>query len=233
MDSFLKILLGAFGGALLTYILQEWRSKRERDRRTRSLWEALRAEVTMAGRMARKFLGLAENEDSFFEPVKNDGLRHKSPDYRLPSVAYRTALPALIGEGLVRASEYSALISFYVNVDRLNRGLDNAARLREVDNQNDVAIRDQLECNLRYAMLLTPASELTKMRIKTEGRRLPNSVFGFWEKAKDASTLHDDAIRAIESTAAVDLNPTWESEITDIRGLEANMLDALSSDNAA
>ena len=74
-------LLGVALGASLTG-LKEWC---QRKKRQRAYWSALSAEVDLCGGLAEAF-------------VRD---KVKAPLYRLPTIAYDTGFPALLGDGVV------------------------------------------------------------------------------------------------------------------------------------
>ena len=48
----------------------------------------------------------------------------QAPLYRLPTMSYENALPILLADGAASESDVSALMTFYSEVQTLNRGLE-------------------------------------------------------------------------------------------------------------
>ena len=94
--------------------------ERRRAERLSALWSAVRAEVETCGNMAVAFLAA----------------HIMAPSYRLPTVAYRTILPELLLAARLSTTDTQDLLSFFVDVEALNRGLDIAQEIaQEEDNQ--------------------------------------------------------------------------------------------------
>jgi hypothetical protein len=86
----------------------------DRHRRLRTHWAALGAELVYCSRSAQTYL--------------NDNVR--SPLYRLPTMAYRNALPGLLEAGALTGNEVLVLLEFFNEVETLNRGLEQAHEAR-------------------------------------------------------------------------------------------------------
>lgn len=99
-------LLGVVVGFLLSSTLEWWRGRRRR----RAHWAALNAEMKHCRELAEIYL------------------RNKAPAplYRLPTVAYVNSLPALLESAALNESDTQKLLSFFNEVETLNRGLDQA-----------------------------------------------------------------------------------------------------------
>ena len=103
-------LTGAGVGAVLGFVLSQTKDWLSRRRRRKAHWAALRAEIKYCGSQASTYLG-----DQVAAPL-----------YRLPTIAYGHSLGALLSDGAVDEAEVEALITFYSEVETLNRGLDQA-----------------------------------------------------------------------------------------------------------
>ena len=107
-------VVAAFFGAGTGYLLTFWREKAARERRIRSCWSAVRSEIKICSRMADDYLN---------PPIV------KAPSYRWPTLAYQHAFPELLlGAGL-NTDEVGALLSYFIDVEAINRGLDRAQEL--------------------------------------------------------------------------------------------------------
>jgi hypothetical protein len=118
-------LVGTVLGFVLGYGVQ-WSDRR---RRRLAHIAALRVEIESCARQAAIYL--------------RD--RTKSPVYRLPTVAFRASLPALLAEGALSESRFEPLLAFGTLVEDINRGLEQAARVANltVDQEAD---RIALKC---------------------------------------------------------------------------------------
>jgi hypothetical protein len=92
--------------AAILYIVFDYLKSRKKDA---ALWHAINAELKFSG-------GLAASV--FAEPVI------EVPLYRLPSSAFETCYPQLLADGAMSAAESRALMTFFNEVETLNRGLD-------------------------------------------------------------------------------------------------------------
>lgn len=103
-------LIAAVVGVALGFLLSEAKDWALRRRRRRAHWAALRAELDLCKEAAEMYLG---------DKVA-------APTYRLPVVAYENALPSLLSEGVVSKEQAVALTKFFMQVETLNRGLDQS-----------------------------------------------------------------------------------------------------------
>lgn len=111
-------------GAICVYFLDlfYWKNRQKLKRINGNL-DALRAEITYCGEIAKGFL-----DDTVQAPL-----------YRLPHIAYGSALPVLNSEGAVGKDQVSAWLVFYQIVETLNRGLDLADERRIKENNDALA----------------------------------------------------------------------------------------------
>jgi hypothetical protein len=93
-------------GAILSY-LPRWLGT---NRKVKSIKESLIAEIKRCEKMAQGYL--------------KDNVA--SPSYRLPLHAWSKSFPELLGMGALKEAEVDKLYDFYIEVDSLNRGLDQA-----------------------------------------------------------------------------------------------------------
>ena len=102
---------------LFGFALRGWAESRREDRLIRSHIDALGMEVRRCGALAATYL--------------HDGV--DAPLYRLPNEAYRIALPSLLSMGLLTDDQTDTLQRFYLQVEQVNRGLENVDDfLREI-----------------------------------------------------------------------------------------------------
>ena len=110
----------AWWGAIVATLVLGWdifgrlKENNDRNQRVKGHLGALRAE-------------LAENH-KYGETYLRDKV--KSPLYRLPTVIYEAALPALLADSALDEIKVGALVAYYGMVETLNRGLDEADRVR-------------------------------------------------------------------------------------------------------
>jgi hypothetical protein len=105
--------------AAILYIVLDYLKSRKNDA---ALWHAMNAELKFSG-------GLAESVSP--EPVA------EVPLYRLPRSAFETCYPRLLADGAMSAAESRALMTFFNEVETLNRGLDLEAHT------SDPVVRNQ------------------------------------------------------------------------------------------
>ena len=123
LKSIVGVLVGFFLGRGVTYF--------ERRRRLRAHWSALDAEVDLCEAQARTYLS-----DHVSAPV-----------YRLPTVAFTTSFPVLLGDGAVSRAESLALTSFNSMIDQINRALDLATEHRgDAERLRQEVDRIRLKC---------------------------------------------------------------------------------------
>jgi hypothetical protein len=105
----------------------------DRRRRRRALRAALLAEVSICARLARTYL--------------DDAVR--APLYRLPAAAFAVAFPSLLADDVLSGAQVDDLECFAIEVDSINRGLDNVHRALENGNgagEEREVNRLQLKC---------------------------------------------------------------------------------------
>src|SRR5712692_6820959 len=83
------------------------RDQDDRRRRRLAHWSAMSAEVDLCAGLARTYI--ADNIDV--------------PLYRLPTIVYYNAFPALLADDVVQAPDTSSIVRFYAQVEQINRGL--------------------------------------------------------------------------------------------------------------
>jgi hypothetical protein len=112
-----SIIGGAFGiaGVIVGFFAAQIVAWFERRKRHRSYWSALSAEVELC----------REHGDAYLNA------HVASPAYRLPIMAYENGFPALLSDGAVTHDEARAVLAYYVQVDQMNRALDQAHDARE------------------------------------------------------------------------------------------------------
>lgn len=130
--------------AFFLVVLYDWFRAR---RRRRSHFAALRAEMDYCNHLAQTYL-----RDRIAAPL-----------YRLPIVAYSNSLPALLSEASLNESETHLLLSFFNEVETLNRGLDQAetARLIADPQERDAKLTDEFSRNMLKAQKLVPVDALS------------------------------------------------------------------------
>lgn len=114
-------LFGVALGFLLTLFAEWWRGRVRR----RAHWAALNAEIEYCREMAETYL-----RDNIPAPL-----------YRLPIVAYSNALPVLLASGALNEAETRNLISFFNEVETLNRGFDQVEGARFITDPAERNIR--------------------------------------------------------------------------------------------
>lgn len=101
-------VFATLGGIVIGFALataREWWTKR---RECIARWGALAAEVDLCRKFAQGYIGGGVN----------------APSYRLPVMAFEEALPKLLAAGKVNAQQYEGLMHFFLQVETINRGLD-------------------------------------------------------------------------------------------------------------
>jgi hypothetical protein len=137
-----RVLLPGLTAALVSFVLILWNQWRTRRRKHAAFWYAINAELKFSG-------GLAESV--FAEPVV------EAPLYRLPRSAFETCYPQLLADGALSAAENRALMTFFNEVETLNRGLDLVA-----DTSDPVKRNQQHRRNCLKAERLAPDGALYK-----------------------------------------------------------------------
>ena len=142
-----KEVIGAVTGAVVAFFLvvsYDWLRAR---RRRRAHFAALRAEMDYCRGLAEIYL--------------RD--RVAAPLYRLPTVAYASSLPALLSEAALSEPDARSLLSFFNEVETLNRGLEQAegARLITDPTERDAKLADEFSRNMLKAQKLVPVDSLS------------------------------------------------------------------------
>lgn len=139
-----KEVIAALVGVALGYLLslgtEWWRGFFRR----RAHWAALSAELEHCRSLAETYL-----RDGFAAPL-----------YRLPTVAYANSLPALLAEAALNETDTRSLLTFFNEVETLNRGLDQAegARLLADPMQQEVKLAQEFGRNKLKAVRLVPSN---------------------------------------------------------------------------
>jgi hypothetical protein len=142
-----KEVIAAVTGAAVAFFLvvaYDWLRAR---RRRRAHFAALRAEMEYCYDLAQAYL--------------RD--RVAAPLYRLPTVAYSSSLPALLSEASLSECDARALLSFFNEVETLNRGLEQAeaARLIADARERDTKLAEEFSRNMLKAQKLVPVDALS------------------------------------------------------------------------
>jgi hypothetical protein len=128
----IEVIASAALGGLAVFFLQLFINSRAARKRTRSNQDALRAEIIVCGDFAHEFLTA----------------KVIAPLYRLPTSCFQTSLRELLRSGDLTEKTASDLIRFYMEVETLNRGLDDMAELMKPpvtvgqDTRNDLHKRN-------------------------------------------------------------------------------------------
>jgi hypothetical protein len=133
---------GAFGlgGVALGAWLGHWKESRQRGKRHVSYWSAMSAEVDLCGGLAEAYV-----RDEVSAPL-----------YRLPTIAYDNAFPALLGDGVVLEEESRSILRFYAQVAQINRGLEYAHAATDPDVPREVLDREVKRLRLKAKNLIDP-----------------------------------------------------------------------------
>jgi hypothetical protein len=134
MDLGVKEIVLIVLGFVLAWVPQ-WFDRR---RRIVTHWGALRAEALLCSECANALL--------------TDGVM--APLYRLPTIAFERAFPVLLVEGELSEEQVLALNRFFAQAQDINRGLENATRLAQAD--------DEAKLKQEYERLLLKAGVLAK-----------------------------------------------------------------------
>ena len=89
----------------------------DRKRRLKTHWSVIRGEIELCRERASTLL--------------TDAIQ--SPLYRLPLSAYETSFPVLLSEGALSEVESLTMGRFFSQVQDINRGMDNAAAMLNVN----------------------------------------------------------------------------------------------------
>lgn len=104
---------------LLGFVLAYLPKYFDRKRKLKTHWCAIRAEIEMCKEKGKILLINGK----------------ESPLYRLPVVAFETSFPILLAEGIVTEDELLVLGRFSGQVQDINRGLDSAAEMYKVGDE--------------------------------------------------------------------------------------------------
>lgn len=118
-------LLGVAIGFFLN-IINDWRKNRAN---CHAHFSALRAEIDYCNYLAKTYL--------------DDNI--KAPLYRLPTVAYANALPAIIAAAALTESDTRSLLTFFNEVETLNRGLNQIESCRSISDPNEKVTKQEEE----------------------------------------------------------------------------------------
>jgi len=154
-----SVLLICFG-----FALSNWGIRRREDQSLRSHIDVLGAEIRYCGFLAATYL--------------HENVR--APLYRLPVEAYREALPALLRGGVLRGDDANTLQRFYLQVDQVNRGLDNV----------DDFVRGRI-ASVQGQMIMLEDDE---RRLKAKAEELRGPHFG-----ESSADLYREAVVAFEN----------------------------------
>lgn len=131
MKELFLILLGFLLGMIPPWFM--------RKRRLRTHWCALRADMEQCNEKAKKLL--------------NHNIM--SPLYRLPLLGYQVSFPVLLADGAVEENEVLSIGRFFNLAEELNRGLDNAAEMLKVGNDEKLKKEFNRNC-LKAKALIEP-----------------------------------------------------------------------------
>jgi hypothetical protein len=121
-------LIGVVLGYALTRLTDWWKGRTRRQ----AHWAALGAEIDYCRDRAQIYL----DDDK------------AAPLYRLPTVAYANSLPALLeAAALLDEADTWNLLSFFSEVETLNRGLDQVDRARLITDPVERETNSQAEYN--------------------------------------------------------------------------------------
>jgi hypothetical protein len=122
----LKELLFLVAGFILAHVPALF----DRRRKLKTHWHAIRAEMMLCKEKA--------------EILLKDGIQ--APLYRLPIVAYSTSFPVLLAEGAVNEDEVMKIGRCFGQVQDINRGLDHAAELYKLGNNEKLEKEYERNC---------------------------------------------------------------------------------------
>lgn len=148
MKELFLVLLGFLLGTIPAWFM--------RKRRLRTHWCALRADMEQCNEKAKKLL--------------NDKIM--SPLYRLPLIAYQVSFPVLLADGAAEEKEVLSIGRFFNMAEELNRGLDNAAEMLKVGNDQKLLVEFNRNC-LKAKTLIEPNEG--KDSLYNEARRIIDS----------------------------------------------------------
>ncbi len=132
-----------------------------RKRRLKTHWCALRADMEQCNEKTEKLL-----KDNIMSPL-----------YRLFLIAYQVSFPVLLADGAVEENEVLLIGRFFNMAEELNRGLDNAAemlkigndqRLQQEFNRNCLKAKVLIEANDRNDSMYAEAKRIIDSKISTK-----------------------------------------------------------------
>jgi hypothetical protein len=143
-----KEVIGAITGAAVAFFVVVAYDLLRSRRRRRAHFAALRAELEYCRTLADTYL-----RDQIAAPL-----------YRLPTHAYSASFPALLADAALSEAETSKLLQFFVEVETLNRGLEQAEEARLIDNEvlRDEKLKAEYGRNRLKAERLVPLNALTQ-----------------------------------------------------------------------
>jgi hypothetical protein len=143
-----KEVIGAVTGAAVAFLLVVTYDSLRFRRRRRAHFAALRAELECCRSLADTYL-----RDQVAAPL-----------YRLPTYAYSASFPALLADGALSEVEASRLLAFFVEVETLNRGLEQAEQARLITDEamRDEKLKSEYGRNRLKAERLVPVNALTQ-----------------------------------------------------------------------
>lgn len=161
MKELFLIILGFLLGTIPPWFM--------RKRRLRTHWCALRADMGQCNEKAEKLL-----KDNKMSPL-----------YRLPLIAYQVSFPVLLADGAVEENEVLLIGQFFNMAEELNRGLDNAAEMLKVG--NDQRLQQEFNRNCLKAKVLIEPND-GKDNLYAEAKRIIDSKISvkWWQFIKHA-----------------------------------------------
>jgi hypothetical protein len=117
---------------------------------------------------AKAHLGAIKAESSICEKQAQQFLENgvASPLYRLPKLTFQASLLTLLADGSLAEDEVDVLTKFHINVEALNRGLDNVDMIRRggLDPERKVQIGKETARNAQYVKeLITLYPEVSRV----------------------------------------------------------------------
>lgn len=127
----------------------------------------MRADIGQCNEKAKKLL--------------NDNIM--SPLYRLPLLAYQVSFPVLLADGALEENEVLSIGLFFNLAEELNRGLDNAAEMLKIG--NDEKLKQEFNRNCLKAKSLTDPND-GHDSLYAEARRIIDSKIStkWWQCRK-------------------------------------------------
>jgi hypothetical protein len=183
------------------YKLSWDQQRRDRIGRIASHWGAIKGEIIADGALARKFLGIIEDQQRFHDIPRDDRGHNQTPAYRLRTSTFNSSLAAILADAHASDGEVGAIVNFINQADRLNRGLDRAWEIRSNHpERNGMESKDQLTENCRYAMQLVAKDELGEIPITDAGTSLPIRVRECLKKivVGRSPTIYDLALKVVD-----------------------------------